>query len=150
MARMVRARGRGAQAGARLPRVSPQERIEAYFAACSSGDAAAVAGHFTEHATIYDTNHPPVRGAATIGEFWAKVANRWGGARWVVDRCVAAGNEAAIEWTMTGSSPRPFVVRGSEHYRFATTTNLIEEIRQYWTFRPDQLDTGLVDFPYEG
>ena len=42
----------------------------------------------------------------------------------------------------------PFVVRGSEHYRFAE--DLIEEIRQYWTYDPEQPGTGLIDFPYPG
>ena len=41
---------------------------------------------------------------------------------------------------------RSFVFRGSEHYRLVD--GLIDEIRQYWTFDRDRLDTGLVDYPY--
>jgi len=126
-----------------------QDRIEAYFAACGSGDAERVAAHFSDDAVIYDTNHSPVRGAATIGAFWASVGARWGGASWHVDRYLGAGDEAAIEWTMVASTPRHFVVRGSEWYRF-DEEGRITEIRQYWTFDRNRLDTGLVGFPYEG
>jgi ketosteroid isomerase-like protein len=83
---------------------------------------------------------------------WAAVARRWGGARWSVDTVVqsADGSAAAIEWSMTGTDPRSgraFTFRGSEHYRL--DDGLIAEIRQYWTFDRDRLDTGLVDYPYE-
>ncbi len=124
-----------------------RERIEAYFRACSEGTADDIASHFTRDAVVFDTNHPPVRGAATIGGFWAKVRDRWEGAVWLVDTCVSDGDTAAIEWTMTGRSAHgDFAVRGSEHYRFED--DRIAEIRQYWTFDREKLDTGLVDFPY--
>jgi ketosteroid isomerase-like protein len=129
----------------------PAERIRAYFAACTSGSAADIAAHFTEDAVIYDTNVRPVRGAAAIGPFWVGVRERWQGAAWAVESVVAEGEAAAIEWAMTGTSPagRPFVVRGSEHYRFAPPPDgRISEIRQYWTFDRDHLDTSLVGFPY--
>ncbi len=124
-----------------------RNRIEAYFRACSEGSPDDIASHFTDDAVVFDTNHPPVRGAAAIGAFWAKVRERWDGAVWLVDTCVSDGDTAAIEWTMTGRGPRgEFAVRGSEHYRFAD--GRIDEIRQYWTFDRETLDTGLVDFPY--
>jgi hypothetical protein len=51
---------------------------------------------------------------------------------------------------MRGRDPRqggrPFAFRGSEHYRFRDS--LIAEIRQYWTFDPERLDTGLRGYPY--
>ncbi len=131
------------------------ERIRAYFDACSRGDAGEIAAHFTADAVIYDTNISPVGGRVAIGEMWSKVRARWQGAVWTVDSVVAEGDAAAIEWTMTGTDPatsRPFVFRGSEHYRFspadAVEAGLIEEIRQYWTFDATRLDTGLVGFDY--
>jgi hypothetical protein len=127
--------------------VRGRERIEAYFAACGSGDPARIAEHFAPNAVIYDTNHPPVRGAVTIGSFWSSVRSRWGGATWRVDRYLGAGDEAAIEWTMHAPLPRPFTVRGSEWYRF-DDSGRITEIRQYWTFDREHLDTELVEFPY--
>ncbi len=130
----------------------PAERVRAYFEACNRGDPAALAVHFTTDAVIYDTNIAPMRGRDAIAAGWAAIAAKWGGATWSVDSVVAAadGSVAAIEWSMAGTDPRsgqPFVFRGSEHYRFDGT--LIAEIRQYWTFDRDRLDSGLIGYPYE-
>jgi ketosteroid isomerase-like protein len=131
--------------------MQPAERIRAYFEACNGGDPDAVAVHFTPDAVVYDTNIPPMRGRDAIAAGWAAIAAKWGGATWSVDSVVEAadGSCAAIEWSMTGTDPRSgasFVFRGSEHYRFAD--GLIDEIRQYWTFDRDRLDSGLVGYPY--
>ena len=128
--------------------MNPCERIDAYFDACNHGDAAAIAAHFTDDAVVFDTNHAPVRGAATIGAFWTKIRAKWVDTRWSVDRCLAQGEEAAIEWTVTGTHPvtGPFCVRGSEHYRFEG--GLIAEIRQYWSFDPEHPGSALHGFPY--
>jgi hypothetical protein len=134
------------------------ERIEAYFADCGAGSATEIGSHFTANAVIYDTNLRPAIGRDAIGAMWVKVRERWLGATWRVDSFVGDTDHAAIEWTMTGQNPadgRAFAFRGSEHYLFAPTASerpgldlLISEIRQYWTFDPDKLDTGLVDYPY--
>lgn len=131
--------------------MNPAERVDAYFLACSEGSADDIAGHFTPDAIVWDTNIRPMRGSDAIGASWVTVRDRWGGARWLVDTMVAAPDEetAAIEWLMTGTNPQNgegFVFRGSEHYRFADT--LIAEIRQYWTFDPSRLDTGLRGYDY--
>lgn len=129
------------------PALDPRELIRSYFAACTAGDSAAVAAHFTTDATIYDTNHAPVRGRDAIGAFWARVHDRWGAARWTLDSAIVEGDSAAIEWSMHGTHEgRAFVVRGSEHYRFAD--GLIAEIRQYWTFDPDAPGSELVGYDY--
>lgn len=121
--------------------------IRAYFQSCTTGTAEQIAAHFTENATIYDTNHAPVRTAAGIGAFWLKVRAQWQGAVWVVDRVISDGETAAIEWHMTGEGEQgPFVFRGSEHYGFEGP--LIAEIRQYWNFDRSKSDTGLVGYPY--
>jgi ketosteroid isomerase-like protein len=123
--------------------------IRRYFEACSSGSSADIAACFTAEAVVYDTNLAPVAGAERAAQFWLAVRRRWGGARWVVDHAVAEGDHAACEWTMSGRAPadgRPFAFRGSDHYRFEG--DLIAEVRQYWTFDPARLDTGLVGFPY--
>ncbi len=131
--------------------MNPTTRITAYFEACGHGSADDIAAHFTPNAVIYDTNLRPARGAGAIATMWIKVRNRWGGATWHVESIVAAPNQdaAAIEWSMRGTNPdtdRGFVFRGSEHYVFQES--LIAEIRQYWTFDPVALDTGLVDYDY--
>ena len=124
-----------------------RERIDAYFQACSVGTANDIADHFTADAIVYNTNHKPVQGAATIGAFWNEIRDRWQQAHWYVDTCISEGDVAAIEWTMTGiSGEGEFTVRGSEHYRFEA--GLIAEIRQYWTFNRTALNTALVEFPY--
>ena len=93
-----------------------------------------------------------MRGAGDIGASWVKVRERWGGAVWSVDSFVGDGSGAAIEWSMTGTNPadgRSFTFRGSEHYAFADAAEdvgLIAEIRQYWTFDPDRLDTDLIGY----
>lgn len=147
-----------------------EARITGYFDACTSGDAAAVASHFTDDAVVYDTNHAPVRGAATIGRFWSRIASKWQGASWHCERLMTDGDTAAIEWRMSGtmSAPRsgagspaarsdaddgvPFAVRGSEHYDFGphldSDDRLIAEIRQYWTFDLEHPSSELVDYPY--
>ncbi|MCY4516790.1 MAG: nuclear transport factor 2 family protein [Acidimicrobiaceae bacterium] len=153
-----------------------EARITGYFDACTSGDAAAVARHFTDDAVVYDTNHAPVRGAATIGRFWSRIASKWQGASWHCERLVTDGDTAAIEWRMSGTMPAPrsgtssptthsdtgnpeahsggvpFAVRGSEHYDFGPHVEggdrLIAEIRQYWTFDLEHPSSELVDYPY--
>ena len=127
--------------------MSHNKLIERYFAACSEGTADDIAACFAADAVVYDTNHKPIRGGAEIGAFWCRTRERWDGARWYVDSCVSEGDAAAIEWTMTGMlDGARFTLRGSEHYR--VTDARIAEIRQYWTFDRDRLDTALVDFPY--
>ena len=132
--------------------MEPSKRIETYFEACGGGSAEDIASHFISGATIYDSNIRPITGNSAIGEMWVTVRERWQGARWHVDSFVGDADGAAIEWSMTGTDPssgRAFVFRGSEHYLFERVDeNLIAEIRQYWTFDPDQLDTGLLGFSY--
>ncbi len=140
----------GANMSTSQPRnASGAQRITDYFRACSEGSAEEIAAHFTRDAVIYDTNMAPARGAREIGAMWVKVRERWQGAVWTVDSVIEDDKVAAIEWSMTGTNPKngaPFVFRGSEHYRFDEM--LISEIRQYWSFDPDKLDTGLRGYVY--
>lgn len=124
-----------------------RELVASYFTACSRGDVESILGHFHDDAVIYDTNHPPVRGAARIGEFYAQVAKRWAGAVWHVDTFVDGGSDhCASEWSMWAPSARA-VVRGSEHYEIRD--GLIAEIRQYWTYRRESPGTGLQGLDYD-
>jgi ketosteroid isomerase-like protein len=125
-----------------------RDRVEAYFAACNTGEAAAVAAHFAPDACIYDLNLKPVRGDA-IGPFWGAVFRKWHGAHWEIDSLVEdeAAGAVAIEWTMRGTRDgAAFRVSGSEHYAF--DGDLIAEIRQYWIFDPDHPEKRLIGFPY--
>lgn len=122
--------------------------VLAYFAACTRGDAGAIATTLYEDAIVYDTNHRPVRGAAEIGRFYAKVQEQWNGAVWHVDTFVGDETSAASEWTMlVQHKGDAMAIRGSEHYEFRN--GKIREIRQYWTYNPECIKVGLRDYPYE-
>ena len=122
--------------------------ITQYFLACGYGTAADIASHFEKDAVIYDTNHPPIRGAGSIGEFWLNVRERYGEATWHVDSIIESEDSAAIEWTMKGNlDNNQLVYRGSEHYR--VKNGLIVEIRQYWNWKRNELTSGLVDYLYD-
>ncbi len=128
--------------------LSPSERIQVYFETCNTGDGAKIAENFTPDAVVYDTNHAPVVGRDVIGGFFEKIVGKWSGAQWTVDTIVDDGTAAAIEWSMTGNdNGKPFVFRGSEHYRFVD--GLIKEIRQYWSFDPSNPGSELQGFDYE-
>ncbi len=122
--------------------------ITRYFLACGYGTAADIASHFEKNAVIYDTNHPPIRGAGSIGEFWLNVRERYGEATWHVDSIIESEDSAAIEWTMKGTlDNKQLVYRGSEHYR--VRNGLIIEIRQYWNWKRNELTSGLMDYLYD-
>jgi len=126
---------------------SQLDLVRSYFAACGEGSAETIAAHFTEDATIFDTNHAPIVGRKQISAFWVRIRERWDGARWIVDSAVEHGDTAAIEWSMHGvSDGAPFVFRGSEYYRFRD--GLIDEIRQYWTYNPERPGSALIGFDY--
>ena len=132
----------------KLSYMGPYEKIiRSYFDACSEGEDTDISAHFSDDATIFDTNHPPVVGKPEIGVFWLKIRSKWQNAKWFVHRVVEDGETAAIEWAMTGDSQgASFVIYGSEHYEFKD--GLIIEIRQYWTFDPGNLGGGLINYPY--
>ena len=122
--------------------------VTRYFLACGYGTAADIASHFQASAVVYDTNHPPIRGAVSIGEFWVSVRERYGGATWHLDSIVESEDSAAIEWTMKGNlDNNQLVYRGSEHYHIKN--GLISEIRQYWNWERNELTSGLVDYLYD-
>ena len=128
-----------------------RRRLFDYFDSCNSGTAEQIAAHFTSDAVVYDANSRPARGVAVIGPMWVKVRERWGGAVWSLLSTVVEEDRAAVEWAMEGTDPetaRMFTFRGSDHYEFRD--GLISEIRQWWTFDRDRLDTGLVDHPSLG
>ncbi len=129
--------------------MSTRDLVHAYFDACTRGDLEGIRASFCDDAVVYDTTHRPVRGAEGIAAFYVKVRQRWGQAAWYVDTFVGDAQAAAIEWTMlVPHRGKTCAVRGSEHYTFRD--GRIAQIRQYWTFDPEQVETGLRDFPYAG
>jgi ketosteroid isomerase-like protein len=138
----------------RAAKASRMERaVRDYFAACNSGDAAAVAACFTPDGVHYfppGMYGGPFRGGAAIGERWAwAVANL--GSHWSVDSiiCDPDTDRAVIEWTHHKRVPG-VVLRGDEWYHFDPRTGLIAEIRAYYASPQavglDRLE--LQGFPY--
>jgi ketosteroid isomerase-like protein len=120
--------------------VSPQERVEAYYADLLRGDAAAVSAHFTPDAVHYYTRRDPDRGAEQIGTN-AALAVEHLHAEWRLEHVVANEHEAAIEWSLAFDDPRDtsrrLLDRGAELFRFED--GLIAEVRAYYGDRGGDL-----------
>lgn len=121
--------------------MTPEERVRAYYDDLSSGDAEAVARHFTDDAIHYYTRRAPHLGAAQIAENAAAAVNHLE-ARWVLENLVADAEQVAIEWSMEFNHPtkpdRPRMLdRGTEWFRFRD--GLICEVRAYYNERGGDL-----------
>jgi len=126
------------------------ELLTRYYDACSAGDADGVAATVTGDVVHYflapNVGSAPVAGAEHLGRYWRKVQGMLD-ARWVVDRLVADGDEAVIEWTMFWTpqgEPGRVATRGAEW--FALRDGRIAEIRSY--YRQEPATTELEGFPY--
>ena len=131
--------------------------IRSYFQACNSGDAAAVASHFTGDAVHYfppGMYEGPFEGPATIGRKWAEAVATLGSV-WTVDSFVGdpAAGVAVIEWTHFKTSSGT-VLRGDEWYRFDPGSGLISEIRAYYASPQEKgltrLELGGFDYTGRG
>jgi ketosteroid isomerase-like protein len=119
--------------------MTPEERVRAYYDDLSSGDAAAVARHFTDDAIHYYTRRAPHLGAAQIAENAAAAVN-YLEARWVLENLVADDEQVAIEWSMEFNHPTKgtrMLDRGTEWFRFRD--GLIAEVRAYYNERGGDL-----------
>ncbi len=130
-----------------------EQTIREYFAACNSGDAAAVAAFFTVDGVHYfppGMYGGPFRGGPEIGERWATSVARIG-SRWSVDHviCDPDTHRAVIEWTHVKATDG-VVLRGDEWYVFDPDSGLIREIRAYYASpqAPDLNRLELQGFPY--
>jgi ketosteroid isomerase-like protein len=119
--------------------VTPNERVSAYYEDLSSGDADAVARHFTEDAIHYYTRRAPHLGARAIAEN-AAAAVQYLDAQWVLENLVGDGEQVAIEWSMLFNHPTKgtrMLDRGAELFRFRD--GLICEVRAYYNERGGDL-----------
>lgn len=132
-----------------------ERTIRAYFDACNSGDADAVASFFTDDGVHYfppGMYRGPFQGGDTIGERWAEAVAEIGSV-WTVDTVITEPEtaRAVIEWshfkTYEGT-----VLRGDEWYQFDPESGLIEEIRAYYAApQSDELERNeLGGFDYAG
>ena len=126
--------------------MGPLERVRAYYDDLSSGDADAVARHFTEDPVHYYTRRPPHRGREIADNAAAgvKLLN----AVWTLENAVGDDEQVAIEWTMAFDHPRDpsrrMLDRGAEFFHFRD--GLITEVRAYYNERGGDL----VGFDHAG
>lgn len=129
---------------------SPTALITRYYDGCSDGDLEMLLSTLHPRVVHYflapNPGSAPVAGAEHLARYWRKVT-RAVRARWVVDRILADGDEAVIEWTMfwlpTGAGER-VATRGAEW--FVLRDGLIAEIRSY--YQQHEYSTELADFRY--
>jgi ketosteroid isomerase-like protein len=119
--------------------VTPEERVRAYYDDLSSGDADAVARHFTDDAIHYYTRRAPHLGARQIADN-AAAAVQYLNAVWTLESLVADDEQVAIEWSMAFDHPTKgtrMLDRGAELFRFRD--GLISEVRAYYNERGGDL-----------
>jgi ketosteroid isomerase-like protein len=110
---------------------TPLEHVRSYYEALNTGDADAIARHFTEDATHYYTRLGPHEGGRAIAEH-AKLAVEHIEGRWAIEDAISDGERVVIEWTMTWRDPEsgePRLDRGTEW--FELRDGLIAEVRAY-------------------
>ena len=126
------------------------DHIRSYYEALNSGDADAVAAHFTDDATHYYTRLGPHEGAETIGGYAALAVKSIEG-KWIVENALEGKGEAVIEWTMTWRHPESGerrLDRGTEWFVFRD--GLIAEVRAYHHGGPKNPSGDLLGFDHAG
>jgi ketosteroid isomerase-like protein len=127
------------------------DHIRSYYEALNSGDADAVAAHFTDDATHYYTRLGPHEGAETIGQM-TDLAVKSIEAQWFVENAIEGeGDEAVIEWTMTWRHPESGerrLDRGTEWFVFRD--GRIAEVRAYHHGGPKNPSGDLLGFDHRG
>jgi ketosteroid isomerase-like protein len=129
--------------GARL------DHVRSYYESLNTGDADAVAAHFTDDAVHYYTRREPQFGARTIAENAALGVEHLN-AVWTLEHAVEGEDEVAIEWSMAFDHPRTgerCLDRGAEFLVFRD--GRICEVRAYYHGGvPANLSGDLVGFDH--
>lgn len=127
------------------------DHVRSYYRSLNTGDADAVAAHFTDDAVHYYTRREPHVGARAIAEN-AALAVRHLHARWTLEHAVEGPDEVAIEWTMEFDHPRTgarCLDRGAEFLSFRD--GRICEVRAYYHGGvPANRSGDLVGFDHAG
>ena len=126
------------------------DHIRSYYAALNTGDAEAVASHFTDDATHYYTRLGPHEGAETIGQM-TDLAVKSIEAQWFVENAIEEGDQAVLEWTMTWRDPKSGekrLDRGTEWFLFRD--GLIAEVLAYHHGGPKNPSGNLLGFDHAG
>jgi ketosteroid isomerase-like protein len=115
------------------------DHVRSYYEALNTGDADAVANHFTDDAVHWYTRREPHVGARAIAENAALGVEHLN-ARWTLEHAVEGEDEVAIEWSMAFDHPRDgrrLLDRGAEFLAFRD--GLICEVRAYYNERGGDL-----------
>ncbi len=126
------------------------DHIRSYYAALNTGDAQAVASHFTDDATHYYTRLGPHEGAETIGQM-TDLAVKSIEAQWFVENAIEESDQAVIEWTMTWRDPKSGekrLDRGTEWFLFRD--GKFAEVRAYHHGGPKNPSGDLLGFDHAG
>ena len=118
---------------------APLDHVRSYYEALNTGDADAVARHFTDDAVHFYTRREPHVGARAIAENAALGVEHLN-ARWTLEHAVEGDDEVAIEWSMAFDHPRDgrrLLDRGAEFLAFRD--GLICEVRAYYNERGGDL-----------
>jgi ketosteroid isomerase-like protein len=125
------------------------DHVRSYYASLNTGDADAVAAHFTDDAVHYYTRRERQEGARAIAEN-AALAVEHLNAQWALEHAVEGEDEVAIEWSMVFDHPRTgerCLDRGAEFLVFRD--GRICEVRAYYHGGvPKNLSGDLVGFDH--
>ena len=130
--------------------MTPLERVRSYYEALNTGDADAVAEHFTEDATHYYTRLGPHRGGRAIADNAALAVSAIEG-RWTIEDAITDGERVVIEWTMTWRDPESGAARldrGTEWFEFRD--GRICDVRAYHHGGRKNPSGDLVGFDHAG
>ena len=126
------------------------DHVRSYYDALNTGDADAVAAHFTDDATHYYTRLGPHEGARAIAENAALGVERLEG-RWEIEDAIEDGDRVVIEWTMRWRHPESGeqrLDRGTEWFEFRD--GLISEVRAYHHGNRKNPSGDLLGFDHAG
>lgn len=130
--------------------MSHADHVRSYYEALNSGDADAVAGHFTDDAVHYYTRLGPHEGAETIGRYAAMGVESID-AQWYIENAIEQGEQVVIEWTMTWRAPESGerrLDRGTEWFQIRD--GRIAEVRAYHHGGPKNPQGDLLGFDHRG
>jgi ketosteroid isomerase-like protein len=125
------------------------DHVRSYYESLNTGDADAVAEHFTDDAVHYYTRRPPHRGREIADH--AAFAYEHIEGRWHLENGIDDGEQAVIEWTMTWRDPKsgePRLDRGAEWFRFRD--GKICEVRAYFHSNERNRSGDLMGFDHVG
>ena len=126
------------------------DTVVRYFKGCNTADLDLMVSCFTDNVEAYFIDVSPIVGSHDLAKFLCRLHEEIG-ARFTVDRGIAQGNEAVIEWSVLwtpSNAPKEELSRGTDWFTFEN--GRIAEIRQYYharNLKPGQ-NHELLGFPY--